>query len=206
MELTLLNLPEDPINLAVDDLIEQLSSIVDTDGNPCLVSVQRGLYMGDPKSGFAEGIIPPKDAMPACRIWDVSQTGEVSATDFFAPAWETVVSLYLYYYSYDGKDLQRQRNNHCRYLLNRLQVPNGDEDAWTDSRAAASGSGAILTPRGILSPNDALWWFTNGSTVDISHVNVFKGIDREVTLGRNWYASKIDLSITTQRSDPETDA
>lgn len=192
-------LPSDPLNQAVDDILFQLNRTT-YKGVKLVASAERGLYLGDPVTGLI-GIQPEPEDTPCVRIWDILQTGEDATVDLYASQWDCTISLFVYFYSFKGDDLQRFRNNYCRLLTRRISTPDGGRP--DEAFSLANIDKAYFTNVGIWPPTSGKWSFTPNQQPVINHVNVFKDIDREIVMDRFWYASRIDIDITTQFTEPE---
>jgi len=165
-----LNLPESGLNLSVDEIIEWLKGLVDLNNTPLFESVERGLAIVN-----EEGM-PSETDVPAVRVWHVNREFPLDNEQGSLVDNIGRVALYLYFYSFEGIDLQRQRDNLVDYILKKLQEPEGGE---TDTTG--------------IQPKNFTW--VSGSTCYVDHESPFKNVSETYRVAHPWYVTRIDLPL-----------
>jgi len=166
MDLQELNLEEAKINLVVDDLITAIKAATDNDGIPIFRSVERGLVLPNSE--------PREDNVPAVRIWHNMASVTDESVQLYASQTEYLISFFVACYSFDGTDLQQQRERLCRAMLKAIEYP----------EPSASG----LIPQNF-------YWF-NPQTIVIDHTSSLKRFSDSLVVLPPWYVTRIDLTVT----------
>jgi hypothetical protein len=158
-----------PINTAVDAIITQIEGMTDLDGQPLFPNVKRGLELPTGP--------PPESGTPSVHVWHDKGALENDSVQMLFGHGEHILDLFVTCYSFNGSDLQAQRDSLCLHLLQHLQAPDG----------------AVTSSEGIEPAGD--WRFVNPQTVDIDHTSPFKKILEFVPVMPPWYVSRISIAI-----------
>lgn len=170
MDVHELRLPEANINIAVDDIIDAIGSVVDRDGQVVFRSVSRGLLL--PNS------VPREDNVPAIRIWHSAAKVADESVQFFSGQTCYDLSIFVVCYSFTGGDLQQQRERLVKAVLQSLEQPE-------------AGSKVGLVPH-------SSYWFDPQSIV-IDHTSSLQRFADHLTVLPPWYVTRIDLQIQVDR-------
>lgn len=165
-----LSLPESSLNLSVDEIIEWLRGLVDLNGTPLFESVERGLALVD-----EEGT-PDEVTVPCVRVWHVNREFPLDNEQGDLTNNVGRIALYIYFFSFEGIDLQRQRENLVDYILRRMNEP---QSGVTDETG--------------IQPVNFNW--LSGSTCFVDHESPFKNVSESYKLAHPWYATRIDLPL-----------
>lgn len=177
-QLLALDLPETPINVAIDAIVAQLRGLVDRAGVPLFNDVDRA---GDML------VEPPADQPIVCRLWHDSLSGASGTNNLFLPSWEVIVSLYLYFRvpvdDIHQHGFQAHRERFCRHVLTALEHP-------------------TLNAAGLAPTAD--WRFTAPAQFDIDHTAAYKRFGDFVTIHPPLFISRVDFKIDVHDTDRST--
>lgn len=177
MDLAELKFPKSRLNIAVDDIVAQLAGIKDLLGKKVLQTVRPGIFIPEQMSE------PKADETPACHIWHDSMRSKISSIQFLAQEVDTVISLYFTWYNHGrtGESMQALRQEMIEYVISRLQHPRtGNETNET---------GLVF--------QDNVWSWGTDWVLEIDHTNAYRRVVDQYILLPPWYATRVDLSITT---------
>jgi len=169
--LTSLDLPETPVNVAVDAIIERARALVDRKGVPLFSDFDRA----------GDILTPPPQTWPISgRIWHDSLSGQSKSVQMFIGRWEVVCSFYIYFHlpadDVHQHGFQAARERFCRYLMVQLEHP--------EATAPASG----------LEPVES-WAFQTPAAFDIDHTAPYKRFGEFVAVKAPLFVSRIDFKL-----------
>jgi hypothetical protein len=127
--------------------------------------------------------------VPQLRIWHANHKAQVDNIQFDLAEEDIDLSLFFYFYSFDGTDIQAQRERFVRHYLKKLRVPeNGD---------------VTINNIGLV-PENFQW--KDGMTVDVDHTSAFRKIADFIQLPPHpWYVTRVDVTITITNYDQENE-
>lgn len=172
---------DSPLNLAVDQILDRLESLVSVGGQQ--------LQRVEPALKYAIDDLP-ESMLPACQVWIDREEFDFNNAYAYAYRSTATLDIRLYYRSHptndDGEvvDIQRERTNLVRLVvLSLAESETGSEEGMPASN----------------------WWeISEGQTATVDHVNSFRDMaGTEKALAPPLYASRllIRLSYDTELPD-----
>lgn len=167
------------VNAAVDELLTYSRAMTDDKAQPLFVGCERGWAYPESE--------PRYDEVPQLRIWHANHDAKVDNIQFDLAEEDIELSLFFYFYAFDGSDIQAQREKFVRHFLKKLRVPQEDEETVVNV--------------GLVPVN---FQFVTDTIVRIDHTSAFRKIADFIQLPPHpWYVTRVDITIRITNYDQE---
>jgi hypothetical protein len=175
------NLPSTGLSRAADDIIAQIKSIKDDNGNAIFSTVQRGVILPTHDE-------PRKETVPAARLWYEHVSHDIKNVQFYAQERFVHMGLYLYFYSFakdeygEPADLQDVCDRITTLTINYLKKNTSDPDSVG------------------FSPSFGIWSWDVPQMVNVETTNALKKFSSNLVILPPWYVSRISFTIKVQNT------